>query len=105
LRLTGEALRVLAAHSWPGNVRELGHVIEAGAALAGDGRILPEHLDLGPEAPPDMRHAGEYHVRVEAFRRRLIEDAIAAAGGGLAGRRGGSGCRASSCRSTCGATA
>ena len=75
--LSAPARSLLATHSWPGNVRELGHVLEAAAALAGDGPIAPEHLDLPRRATP----ATEYHAAVEGFRRRLIRDALEAAGG------------------------
>ncbi len=85
LKLAAEARRTLAAHSWPGNVRELRNVLEAAAALSEDGRIASDLLDLG-SAPPPARgtRPGDYHVELEAFRRRLIETALAACGGNLA---------------------
>ena len=85
LKLTPEARRALLAHAWPGNVRELLHVLEAAAMLCEDGRIAPEHLDLGT-APPPVKGSrpGDYHVETEAFRRRLIESALAACAGNLA---------------------
>jgi len=80
----GAAARLLA-HRWPGNVRELVNVLSVGAALAAadGGAILPDHLDLPepdgePSAPPP---AGGYHEQVEAFRRRLVADALAASDG------------------------
>jgi two-component system NtrC family response regulator len=85
LRLTPEARRALLAHAWPGNVRELLNVLEAAAALTEDGRIAPEHLDLGgAPAPPKGRRPGDYHVEMDAFRRRLIESAMTACHGNLA---------------------
>jgi DNA-binding NtrC family response regulator len=83
LRLLPEARRALAAHPWPGNVRELRNAIEAAAALCEDGHISPAHLDLrsGPAPGGD----GDYHRMLEAYRRRLIEGALAAAEGSLAG--------------------
>jgi transcriptional regulator with GAF, ATPase, and Fis domain len=85
LKLTPEARRALLAHAWPGNVRELLNVLEAAAALTEDGRIAPEHLDLGgAPAPAKGRRPGDYHVEMDAFRRRLIESAMSACGGNLA---------------------
>lgn|GEM_PF-393578 len=76
-RLTAAARRALRAHAWPGNVRELQNVLGTAAALATDGAIEPEHLDLPRRTVP----AGDYHQQVESFRRRLVEEALAAAGG------------------------
>ncbi len=102
-RLSSAARRILMAHSWPGNVRELENVLSVAAALAGDGPIEPEHLELsggspgaggapsnagsgtiaGPE-PAGRDGGGDYHALVEAFRRRLVEEALEAAGGNKA---------------------
>jgi len=83
-RLTAAARSRLLAHRWPGNVRELENVIRLAATLAGAGPIDVVHLEL-PEAPGGERgrgaRVGDYHGRVEAFRRRLIEEALAASGG------------------------
>ena len=85
LRLEPEARRALIAHPWPGNVRELKNVLEAAAALSPDGRIALEHLDLGavPSLPRGSR-PGDYHVELEAFRRRLIVTALEECAGNLA---------------------
>ncbi len=82
LRLTAEARRALAAHSWPGNVREFKHALEAGALLADDGRIAPEHLELGA-APPE-RGGTAYHRSLEEARRKMIVEALEAAEGNRA---------------------
>jgi DNA-binding NtrC family response regulator len=78
----------LRGHSWPGNVRELANVLAVAAALADGGLILPEHLDLPPLPGRGGDDAGEgpseYHRRVDAFRRKLVADALAAAGGNRA---------------------
>ncbi|GMU66167.1 MAG: hypothetical protein AMXMBFR36_24410 [Acidobacteriota bacterium] len=85
LKLTPEARRALAAHDWPGNVRELANVVAAAAVLSHDGRIAPEHLDLGgAAAAPAERADGGYHAQVETFRRRLIERALGDCEGNLA---------------------
>ncbi len=47
LRLTSEALEVLARHTWKGNVRELRNAVERATILAGSGReIKAEHIVL-----------------------------------------------------------
>jgi DNA-binding NtrC family response regulator len=51
--LTDAARDILLAHAWPGNVRELKNVMARAALLAGDGPILPAHLQI--ELP--ARHA------------------------------------------------
>ena len=79
--LTAAARTRLLAHPWPGNVRELGNVLAVAAALAGDGPILPEHLDLPPAEPAGAGAGSDYHRQVDALRRRLVTDAMAAAGG------------------------
>ncbi|MFP5288004.1 MAG: sigma 54-interacting transcriptional regulator, partial [Thermoanaerobaculia bacterium] len=72
-RLSREARARLLAHPWPGNVRELQNVLAAAAALAGGAVIGPEHLELPEiESSPE----GSYHQQVEAFRRRLIVQAL-----------------------------
>ncbi|HWM93228.1 MAG TPA: sigma 54-interacting transcriptional regulator [Thermoanaerobaculia bacterium] len=85
LHLSREARSLLLAHPWPGNIRELQNVLSVAAALAGgnggdggNGVIEPRHLEL-----PQAREApeGSYHQQVEALRRRLITEALAACGG------------------------
>jgi len=47
-RVDSGALAKLATHEWPGNVRELEHVLERGAILAGDDRVLTaREIDFG----------------------------------------------------------
>jgi len=89
-RLGSEARSRLLAHSWPGNVRELENVIRLAATLAGQEPIGPEHLELPTDGAGGAggglvrRLRGEYHAQVEAFRRGLVEDALAASGGNKA---------------------
>jgi DNA-binding NtrC family response regulator len=80
-RLSRPARERLLAHRWPGNVRELENVLEVAAAFAEGGTIEREHLQL-PETGPAP--AGSYHQQVETFRRRLVEEALRAAGGNRA---------------------
>jgi len=80
-RLSRPARERLLAHRWPGNVRELENVLEVATALAEGGTIEREHLEL-PESRPAP--TGSYHQQVETFRRRLVEEALRAAGGNRA---------------------
>ena len=94
LRLAADAqAALLQQQPWPGNVRELEHLISRAAVRAlaqqtGQARIVtlhPQHLDLGPVAvavhqadPAQMPPPGHLPLRdaVDAFQRRLIEDAL-----------------------------
>ncbi len=79
--LSSAARERLLGHGWPGNVRELENVLAAAAALADSGAILPRHLDL-PAASGGR--SGTYHEQLAAFRRRLVEEALASCGGNRA---------------------
>lgn len=85
LRLSKEALAALAGHAWPGNIRELKNVVDVAAALAEGAEIRAVDLELpatsGAEIPPADFAGLDYHQQIEAFRRRLVIDALAAAGG------------------------
>jgi len=83
VRFAPEARRALTAHTWPGNVRELRNTLEAAAALAAGGVITPEDLDL--RASVSSTGDGDYHRQVDEFRRRLIQRALEASDGSLAG--------------------
>ena len=73
-KLAPEAEALLLAYDWPGNIRELQNVLSLASALAGEGAIEAEHIEL-----PETRtaSAGSYHQQVEALRRRLITEALA----------------------------
>jgi len=81
-RLTREARARLLAHDWPGNVRELENVLAVAAAFAAGSPIGIDHLELPAS---ESAAAGNYHQQVEAFRRRLVERALAECGGNQAG--------------------
>ena len=57
LRVSPEALEILAAYRWPGNVRELGNLVERLAILKPEGVVEPEDLPPrivnGPRAPAE----------------------------------------------------
>ncbi len=76
-RLAPEARRRLRTHAWPGNVRELRNVLSVATALTSDGVIRARDLEL----PAEAQASGGYHQQVESLRRRLVAEALAAAGG------------------------
>jgi transcriptional regulator with GAF, ATPase, and Fis domain len=83
---TPEARACLQRYSWPGNVRELMNAVER-ALVLGEGEIIrPEDLpETILEASP-LASAGPvsaYHESVNAFKRRLILDALDQAGGNV----------------------
>ncbi len=76
-----EALRRLRAYSWPGNVRELENVLQRALVMSrGDELALPDDFDQAAAAPSKEDFA-------EA-QRRVIRDALAAAGGRIYGPDG-----------------
>ena len=83
--LSPEARGCLLAYDWPGNVRELANAIERAVVLGRDDVIRAEDL---PEAVVEARSAHgapptTYHARLTAAKRRLIKEALAAAGGNV----------------------
>ncbi len=80
-RLSGKAQARLLSHHWPGNVRELQNVLGVADALAQNGEIGAEHLDL-PQ--PSSESKGDYHQMVEQYRRDLISKAMSETGGNRA---------------------
>jgi two-component system response regulator HydG len=88
--ITPSARRVLVGYDWPGNVRELSNAIERAVVLGLGGEILPEDLPetlLEHASPADGggegRGTGDYHEAVNEAKRRIIRDALAAAGGNV----------------------
>jgi DNA-binding NtrC family response regulator len=77
-RLSRRTRNRLLTHPWPGNIRELRNVLEVAAALAGDGEIDAEHLDL---PKPPRRFQGSYHHQLFEFRKGILSKALDAAGG------------------------
>jgi transcriptional regulator with GAF, ATPase, and Fis domain len=84
---TPEARACLLRYGWPGNVRELANAIER-AVVLGEGELirpedLPETvLETAPVASGGGP-VGKYHDTVNAFKQRLILDAIDQAGGNV----------------------
>ncbi len=84
--ISEEAYQVLVQNDWPGNVRELEHCLERALILSRSGIILPEHVQLsaGPAAGDPFEALSletGLHESVRNLERRLIERALAAAGG------------------------
>ncbi len=98
LELTQEAQTRLSESDWPGNVRELENVVSrailrAAARRRSSGVLLVglEHMDvtlsapgLALAAPPRMRQQAPLREQVDAFQRKLIEEAVANNGGNWA---------------------
>jgi transcriptional regulator with GAF, ATPase, and Fis domain len=78
LGLARDAEEMLLAWGWPGNVRELRSVIQVAVAMhEGDGWLRARDLEL-PRGTPI---AASYHGALDAERRRLLGEALSAAGG------------------------
>ncbi|MFH0965394.1 MAG: sigma-54 dependent transcriptional regulator [Planctomycetota bacterium] len=80
-RLSEGSLALMKRYDWPGNVRELANVVERCVVLCAGEEIgeedLPEELrSRRASVAPGGEDAGDYHEAVEAFKRRLIRDAI-----------------------------
>jgi len=80
---TSRAIRSLESQSWPGNVRELRNVVMKAAIMNADAEIDAEDLpalsaapQLAPSPFPDGRGSS-----LDGMERRMIFDALAAAGG------------------------
>lgn len=77
-----DALAVLQRHDWPGNVRELYHTLER-AYLVGGGKITAELLTAetaGIAGVPSALNGG-FQAIMDQAERRLLENALRAAGG------------------------
>ena len=81
LTISPEAMAVLAGHAWPGNIRELKNAIERAVVLCDGDEVLVEDL------PPDLVAASEdapgddFHSRVEAYRKCVLQEALTAMDG------------------------
>jgi DNA-binding NtrC family response regulator len=82
------AQQLMREYDWPGNVRELRNVIERGVLLATGDQILPGHLpaelrrdDDEPASAGQAVSLPPGGVSLSDVEKRLIEEALAAAGG------------------------
>jgi len=81
----------LSAYDWPGNVRELANAVERAVVLGCDDVIraedLPEALletaSTAADEPADGDDGPTYHQALNRLKRRLILDAVDAAGGNI----------------------
>jgi transcriptional regulator with PAS, ATPase and Fis domain len=83
---TPRALRLLESHSWPGNVRELRNAVMKAAVMNASLEIDAEHLLMAPPRPAPLdgeaaNGAGANSTNLDHMERRMIFDALAAAGG------------------------
>ncbi len=78
------AMALLNQYNWPGNVRELENAIERGVVLSTGPEIGPNDLPIlesvGGTSEEDVTN-GSYHEAVLAFKRQILRDALAKAGG------------------------
>lgn len=76
-----QALVLCEEYSWPGNVRELQAAVETAAFRAAHkGRAIIQRDDLSLGEKMSMSdgepHLGAFHERLEAFKRRLVQEAL-----------------------------
>jgi DNA-binding NtrC family response regulator len=80
--LSDRSLQMLQEYQWPGNIRELENVLTRALILCPDKTIEPEHLSLstlqetGRPLPQACAPPGPYHEAMEAYSRKIIEDAL-----------------------------
>jgi DNA-binding NtrC family response regulator len=79
LSLAPEALDALSAHAWPGNIRELRNALERAVVLCPTDEVTL--ADLPPDVFERTASPGDFHAKVEEFRRRVIREALEACGG------------------------
>ena len=84
-RLSAAVLERLEAHPWRGNVRELAHAIEMLVLFSDDDEIglddLPRALRQDRGAAAESAPPRAFSEAVEEYERKLLSEAIAAAGG------------------------
>jgi formate hydrogenlyase transcriptional activator len=81
------SLERMSAYSWPGNIRELQNVVEESAILCDDATLhVPTSLLLQRALAPAP--ASRLDAMLEASEQQMIEDALTASGGRIAGRAG-----------------
>ena len=79
-----EAMTRLLRYDWPGNVRELKNALERAVAMGVSQQVLPEDLPepLLERPAPGAAPTG-YHAALNATKKQLILEALAASGGNV----------------------
>jgi formate hydrogenlyase transcriptional activator len=89
-RVDRESLEMLKHYDWPGNIRELANIVERAVILT-DGSVLrvPSGI-FGDDMPVATApsHSDEPGDRISNQERQLIEEALAASNGRVAGQHG-----------------
>jgi DNA-binding NtrC family response regulator len=79
LDLTQPAIDALVSHDWPGNIRELENAVQRAVMLGQGEQIeleeLPHHVRGGGTSAKEPIPDG-YHAAMEAYQRRLIQQAL-----------------------------
>ena len=77
--MSPQAVNQLLAYDWPGNVRELANVIERSIVLGTGPTITPDDLPprIVTEKPAPLSQELSYHEAIDAFRKGLVEKALA----------------------------
>ena len=80
--LSDRAVQALQQYQWPGNIRELENVLTRAAILCPEDTIQPAYLHLADSHSPAATEAEtgspsrHYHEIMEAYSRRVIEEAL-----------------------------
>jgi len=88
MRVSPEAMEVLAHYSWPGNVRELQNVLKRALVMSSDPLLtvedLPDEIVSQPGGGTEGGGRGFFHLREEriaAFERQYLADLLSTHGG------------------------
>jgi DNA-binding NtrC family response regulator len=85
-RVSHDALKIIREYHWPGNVRELENVLSRATVLCPGDCIEPEHLGIKVQRKlPFETDVSEdsslnYHAVMEAYSRKVLEEALRRAG-------------------------
>jgi transcriptional regulator with GAF, ATPase, and Fis domain len=82
--MSSEALGILQEYPFPGNVRELKNIIERAAYRDTTNEINPEDIGLLSHTEAAPAECGGFDEKVEAYKKRLILDALGEASGNQA---------------------
>jgi DNA-binding NtrC family response regulator len=86
-RVSHDALALIREYHWPGNVRELENVLSRATVLCTEDCIEPEHLGIKVqrkvpfETDVSEESSLNYHAVMEAYSRKILEEALRRAGG------------------------